>query len=190
MNVQRGDVVLVDYPYAAGGGTKVRPVLVTQNDRDNPRLLNTIVAQITSVTRRALEPTQVLIKIATPEGQRSGLRQNSVVNCVNLITLDKDKVLRKLGSLPDALMPQVSQQLSEGSTGVALDLSRQSGVGAWPNLAVERTGHPTDFLPMRVSVGCGSRTPRSRPAAASAIGKPCRLLTADNSVYQCYAVHQ
>jgi hypothetical protein len=66
MNVQRGDVVLVDYPYAAGSGTKVRPVLVIQNDRDNQRLLNTIVAQITSVTRRALEPTQLLIDIATP----------------------------------------------------------------------------------------------------------------------------
>jgi len=61
MNVQRGDVVLVDYPYAAGSRTKVRPVLVIQNDRDNQRLLNTIVAQITSVTRRALEPTQLLI---------------------------------------------------------------------------------------------------------------------------------
>ena len=80
MNVQRGDVVLIDYPYAAGGGTKVRPVLVIQNDRDNQRLLNTIVAQITSVTRRALEPTQLLIEMGTPEGQRSGLRQNSVVN--------------------------------------------------------------------------------------------------------------
>src|SRR5215510_3352628 len=83
MNVQRGDVVLVDYPYAAGGGTKVRPALVVQNDRDNQRLLNTIVAQITSVTRRALEPTQLLIEIATPAGQQSGLRQNSVVNGVN-----------------------------------------------------------------------------------------------------------
>jgi len=28
MNVQRGDVVLIDYPYAAGGGAKVRPALV------------------------------------------------------------------------------------------------------------------------------------------------------------------
>ncbi len=73
MNIQRGDVVLVDYPYAAGGGAKVRPVLVIQNDRDNQRLLNTIVAQITSVTRRALEPTQVLIEIATPAGQRSAV---------------------------------------------------------------------------------------------------------------------
>ena len=111
MNVERGDVVLVDYPYAAGGGTKVRPVLVIQNDRDNQRLLNTIVAQITSVTWRALEPTQLLIEITTPEGQQSGLRQDSVVNGVNLLTLDKGRVLRKLGSLPDALMQKVNNCL-------------------------------------------------------------------------------
>ena len=54
---------------------------------------------------------QLLIEIATLEGQRSGLRQNSVVNCVNLLTLDKDKVLRKLGSLPDVLMQQVNNCL-------------------------------------------------------------------------------
>jgi mRNA-degrading endonuclease toxin of MazEF toxin-antitoxin module len=41
MNVLRGDVVLLDYPYA-GGGAKVRPALVIQNDRDNQRLVNTI----------------------------------------------------------------------------------------------------------------------------------------------------
>jgi mRNA interferase MazF len=111
MNVQRGQVVLVDYPYAAGGSVKVRPVLVIQNDRDNQRLLNTIVAQITSVTRRALEPTQVLIEIATPEGRQSGLRHDSVVNCVNLLTLDKGKILRKLGSLPDSLIQKVNNCL-------------------------------------------------------------------------------
>ena len=111
MNVQRGDVVRVDYPYAAGGGTKVRPVLVIQNDRDNQHLLHTIVAQITSVTRRALEPTQLLIEIATPAGQQSGLRQDAVVNCVNLLTLDRGKVLQKLGSLPDVLMRQVNNCL-------------------------------------------------------------------------------
>lgn len=111
MNVRRGDVVLVDYLYATGGGTKVRPVLVIQNDRDNQRLLNTIVAQITSVTRRAVEPTQLLIEIATLHGQQSGLRQDSVVNCVNLLTLDKSRVLRKLGSLPEAIMQKINNCL-------------------------------------------------------------------------------
>jgi len=111
MNVQRGDVVLVDYPYAGGSGAKVRPALVIQNDRDNQRLVNTVIAQITSLTRRALEPTQLLIELATPEGQQSGLRQDSVVNCVNLLTLDKGKVLRKLGTLPDSLMQRVNDCL-------------------------------------------------------------------------------
>jgi mRNA interferase MazF len=109
MNVQRGDVVLVDYPYASSSGAKVRPALVIQNDRDNQRLMNTIVVQLTSVTRRALEPTQLLIQLDTPAGQRSGLRQDSVVNCVNLLTLDKDKILRKLGSLQDSTLQLVNE---------------------------------------------------------------------------------
>ncbi|GBO52103.1 programmed cell death toxin YdcE [Pseudanabaena sp. lw0831] len=111
MNIQRGDVVLVDYPYTSGIGTKVRPVLVIQNDRDNQRLKNTIVAQITSMTQRSLEPTQSLIEIATQEGQESGLRQDSVVNNVNLLTLDKEKILRKLGRLPDSGMKKVNNCL-------------------------------------------------------------------------------
>jgi len=103
MNVNRGDVVLVDYPYSSGGGTKVRPVLVVQNDRDNQRLVNTIVVQITTLTRRVSESTQLLIELATPEARISGLRLDSVVNCVNILTLDKSKILRKLGRLPDSL---------------------------------------------------------------------------------------
>jgi len=111
MNVQRGDVVLVDYPYPGGGATKVRPVLVVQNDRDNQRLLNTIVVQITSTTRRAAEQTQVFVEAASPEGQQSGVRQDSVVNCVNLLTLDKVQVLRKIGSLPTTFMAKVNDGL-------------------------------------------------------------------------------
>jgi mRNA interferase MazF len=117
MNVRRGEIVLVDYPFAQGGGTKVRPALVIQNDRDNQRLLNTIVAQITSVTHRALERTQLLIQLATPAGKQSGLRQDSVVNCVNLLTLNKQKVLRVLGSLPRAAMSDVDECVK-----MALDL--------------------------------------------------------------------
>src|SRR4051794_12632095 len=111
MNVLRGDVALVEYHFSAGSGAKIRPVLVVQNDRDNQRLLNTMVVQITSVTRRAMEATQLLIEVATPEGRQSGLRQDSVVNCVNLLTLDKAKVLRRIGHLPQPLMSEVDRCL-------------------------------------------------------------------------------
>lgn len=111
MNVQRSDVVLVDFPYPSGAGSKVRPALVIQNDRDNQRLLNTVVAQITGTTHRALEATQVLVETNTPEGKQTGLILDSLVNCVNVVTLDKNRVLRKLGNLPDALMRRVNDAL-------------------------------------------------------------------------------
>ena len=108
MNVSRGDVVLVDFPFAAGGGSKLRPALVVQNDRDNRRLTNTILAMITSRTDRArTEATQLLIDIATPEGRQSGLLRDSAVNCSNLFTVDQQKLVRTIGSLSAGLMGQV-----------------------------------------------------------------------------------
>jgi mRNA-degrading endonuclease toxin of MazEF toxin-antitoxin module len=58
--MKRGEVVIVDWPLfrpSGSGKAKARPALVVQNDMDNARLTNTILAMITSVTRRALEPT-------------------------------------------------------------------------------------------------------------------------------------
>jgi len=111
MNVRRGDVVLVDFPYPAGVGSKVRPALVVQNDRDNARLLNTVVVQITSVTSRSAELTQVLVEIATPDGSQSGLAFDSVANCVNIVTLDRNRIRRRLGNLSLATMQQVDAAL-------------------------------------------------------------------------------
>jgi mRNA interferase MazF len=108
MKPWRGDVVLLDWPFSSGHGGKVRPALVVLNDRDNQRLVTTIVAMITSRTNRAAkESTQLLIDLSTPEGQQSGLLMNSVVNCVNLFSIEQSKILRVLGHLPPVLMTQV-----------------------------------------------------------------------------------
>jgi len=47
MNVHRGDIVLVDFPYSDQTGRKVRPALVVQADIWNQRLDDTILALIT-----------------------------------------------------------------------------------------------------------------------------------------------
>jgi mRNA interferase MazF len=116
MSVHRGDVVIVDWPFV-GGGSKPRPALVVQNDRDNNRLTNTVVAMITSRTHRAHEPTQLLIDIATPEGKQTGLHRSSVVNCVNMFTVEQAKILHVIGTMPATLMQQV-----DGCLKAALDL--------------------------------------------------------------------
>src|SRR5438874_13004277 len=105
--MKRGQVVIVDWPLfraTAAAQSKPRPAVVVQNDRDNARLTNTILAMITSVTRRALETTQLLIEVSTSDGVLSGLHRDSVVNCVNLFTIEQVKVLRTIGKLSAPLL--------------------------------------------------------------------------------------
>ena len=97
----KGDVVLLDFPFSSGSGTRAAsPALVVQNDRDNARLSNTIVAMITSNTGRAHEATHLLIDISTPEGPLSGLHR-SIVSCNNLFTIEQRFVTRRIGKLSD-----------------------------------------------------------------------------------------
>lgn len=105
MTITRGDVVLLDFPFAGGGGSKVRPPLVVQNDRDNHRLGNSIVVMITSRTDRAVaEPTQVLVEVRTTDGARTGLLMDSAVNCANLFTVGQQRIIRIIGTMPPPLM--------------------------------------------------------------------------------------
>ena len=112
MNVQRGDVILVNYPFAGGMGSKVRPALVVQCDRNNARLDNTIVAQITTRIRFAkTEPTQLLIEASSPAGRQAGLLADSAVSCENLFTVRQDGVVRQIGTFPVDVMSQVDDCL-------------------------------------------------------------------------------
>src|SRR5947207_3242042 len=97
---RRGDVVVVEIPYYDRPGGKERPALVVQCDRNNGRLLSTLVAGITTNLRRvASEPTQFLIDPAASDGQPSGLTQPSAVKCENLYTVSQARIKRTLGKL-------------------------------------------------------------------------------------------
>lgn len=119
MSVSRGDIVLVQLPFASGTTAKVRPVLVIQSDHNNRRLKNTIIAAITSNTSRAdHEPTQFLIDTSTPEGQASGLKFNSAVICEYLATIEQSRKGRRLGQLPASAMRQIDESL-KAALGIA-----------------------------------------------------------------------
>ena len=115
MQAERGDVVMVDFPFGEGSGSKLRPAVVVQSDRDNRRLGTLIVAMITKQTALAgREPRHILIDISTEAGKASGLWLQSVVNCSQVATIKSDRAIRRLGRLSDALMQQLSASLLEG----------------------------------------------------------------------------
>ena len=111
--MQRGDIVLVEFPFPAGSGSKIRPGLIVQNDENNARLQNTIIVAITSTTHRSGQPTQLLIAVSTAEGQQSGLLFDSVVACENLAVIDKKLIRRTIGKLPPATMVKINDCLKE-----------------------------------------------------------------------------
>ena len=112
MKVRRGEVVLVDYPFSDRTGSKVRPCLVVQADRNNQRLQDTIVVTITSRTQHAkVEPAELLIELTSPGGQQSGLLLDSAVQCQNILTVDRSFIRRRIGTLSPDLMNQVNDCL-------------------------------------------------------------------------------
>ena len=104
MTLQRGDIVIVDFPFSSGARSKIRPALVVQNDNNNRRLANVIVAAITTTTSRGGEPTQFLVEHSSAMGQQSGLSHDSVVTCESLATVHSSLVRAKIGSLPPDVM--------------------------------------------------------------------------------------
>jgi len=97
---KRGEVFLVIFDPAVGTEIKkMRPALIIQNDISNEYSPITIVAAITAQFDETLYPTEVLIR--PPEG---GLKSNSVVLLNQVRSIDKQRLIKRLGLLkPDTM---------------------------------------------------------------------------------------
>jgi mRNA interferase MazF len=105
---RRGDVIVVRIPYYDRPGAKERQAIVVQCDRNNARLLSTVVAAVTTNLRRVVtEPTQFLIDPTLPEGASSGLTMASAVKCENLFTVAQSDIRSTIGHLSNPLMQKL-----------------------------------------------------------------------------------
>lgn len=102
---RRGDIWLVNFNPAKGSEQKgMRPALIIQNDIGNEVSPVTIVAAISSVTKAY--PINVEIKPA-----ESGLTKDSVVKLNQIRTIDKERLIRRLGRLDSQKMKEVNSAL-------------------------------------------------------------------------------
>jgi mRNA interferase MazF len=114
---QRGDVVVVDFPFTDTGQSKVRPAVIVQNDRDNQKIRKTVIAMITGNTRRKGDPSHPFIDPQDPAGASSGLNFPSLVSCYNLFTIEQASIIQVIGHLSSPLQVQLARCLK-----TALDL--------------------------------------------------------------------
>jgi mRNA interferase MazF len=100
---RRGEVWLVNFNPGRGSEQRgIRPAMVIQNDTGNIYASTTIVAAITSTIK------EFPVTVVLPAGE-GGLKQRSMVNLAQLLTIDKGRLQRRLGNISDPVIEQVNE---------------------------------------------------------------------------------
>ena len=103
----RGDIFLVDLdPVLGSEQGKTRPCVIIQNDLGNQYSPVTIIACITSTVSRRAYPTNVFVT-----AKETGLDHDSVVILNHIRSVDKTRLIKKLGAVPQAKMLEVDAAL-------------------------------------------------------------------------------
>jgi len=104
---KRGEIYLVNFDPTVGSEIqKTRPALILQNDISNQHSPITIVAALTSQFDSELYPTEVLIN--PPEG---GLSYPSVVLLNQIRSIDRQRLIRRLGLISDQLLDKINSTI-------------------------------------------------------------------------------
>lgn len=102
---RRGEVWLVNFNPGRGSEQKgVRPALVIQNDVGNVHGATTIVAAVTTTIK------EFPVTVVVPLGQ-GGLKHRSMVNLAQVLTVDKERLEKRLGNLSQPTMLRVNEAI-------------------------------------------------------------------------------
>lgn len=107
MIIKRGDVFFADLSPVVGseqGGQ--RPVLIIQNNIGNKYSPTVIIAAITAKISKGKLPTHVEVR-----KDDVGLIRDSVVLLEQIRTIDKKRLIQKLGELDASVMEKVDEAL-------------------------------------------------------------------------------
>ena len=105
---RRGEIYLVEFDPARGHEIKkTRPALVIQNDIGNRYSSVTIVAAITS----KLSPVPYPVDVTVTPTKANGLWVQSAVQLGQIRSVDKGRLVKRLGTLELAVMRRVDEAI-------------------------------------------------------------------------------
>jgi len=109
MSFNRGDVVLVPFPFTDLTTHKQRPALVISSNQFNSSSADVILVGITSQFPRDLAQSDY--RLTPDEQQTAGLPRPSMVKSAKVVTLNQALVRRMLGRLPGETVNQIVSKL-------------------------------------------------------------------------------
>ncbi|MGK7395049.1 MAG: type II toxin-antitoxin system PemK/MazF family toxin [Candidatus Cyclobacteriaceae bacterium M3_2C_046] len=99
--MNKGDIILIPFPFTDLTGNKNRPALVLVNGQ-----IDVTVAFI-STQLKWKEENDVLIE----PSKRNGIKKDSLIRLTKLATIDKDLAIGRLGTVEDKIINQINKNL-------------------------------------------------------------------------------
>lgn len=102
---KRGEIWLVNFNPGRGSEQKgIRPALIIQNDTGNQYASTTVIAAITTTLKKY--PVTVIIDKGT-----GGLKESSMVNLAQVLTIDKERLIKRIGQLGADKMQEIDEAI-------------------------------------------------------------------------------
>ncbi|MCJ2542487.1 type II toxin-antitoxin system PemK/MazF family toxin [Thermostichus vulcanus] len=108
MPLAKGDIVLVPFPFTDLSQTKLRPAVILWVE---PQGQDITLCFISSQNLERITPDELLLEIGDPEFTQTGLKVTSKIKVTKIITLERQLLQRRLGSLGTQQIQRLNQIL-------------------------------------------------------------------------------
>jgi mRNA interferase MazF len=105
VSLQKGDIVLVPFPFTDLSGTKLRPAVVLWVDATGD---DVTLCFISSQNITSLSPDEFLLDASDAEFSSTGLKVSSKVRVARIVTLERRLITRRLGKLGASHIQQLN----------------------------------------------------------------------------------
>jgi len=112
MSYQRGEIVLVPFPFTDFKHRKARPAVVVSPYRFNRHSQDVILVAISSKVPAVPNEFEVMIKRSDVGFATTGLRASSVIKASKLVTLKQSLIYVTLGKLPPYILLELNQRMA------------------------------------------------------------------------------
>lgn len=110
-HLKRGDIVLVPFPFTDLAAEKLRPAVIVSPD---PQESDIVIAFISSIVPSGELPmADFLLAPNYPDFPQTGLKKASVFKMKKLLTIEKTKIIRRLGKVSPAIQKELDRRLKE-----------------------------------------------------------------------------
>ena len=101
--LKRGDIVLVPFPFTDLSKEKVRPAVVISAEND----IDVSVAFISSIIPEEPATVDFVLLESHPDFSVTGLKRASVFKMNKVLTLERSKILRRLGGVSPSIQKEL-----------------------------------------------------------------------------------